>query len=183
MTTTWHVVLSDVITIEKTKEYFRLLYDTKGRFVPHKIHPDEATYKLCRIKRVEVGLRGVPIAVTHDGRTLRYVHPDIKVHDVVRFDLSTGKILDFVKFEVGKKVIVTGGHNTGRVGTIISREKHPGSVEIVHIKDVRGQTFATRVGNTFMIGTDEKFWISLPKDAGVKKSIIEDRNVRLGHSH
>merc|ERR1712093_856270 len=32
----------DVITIEKTKENFRMLYDTKGRFAVHKIHKDEA---------------------------------------------------------------------------------------------------------------------------------------------
>lgn len=38
--------LADVITIDKTNENFRMIYDTKGRFVPHKIHPDEAQVKL-----------------------------------------------------------------------------------------------------------------------------------------
>ena len=42
----------DVVTIDKTKENFRLLYDTKGRFVVHKIHRDEATYKLLRVNQV-----------------------------------------------------------------------------------------------------------------------------------
>lgn len=87
-----------------------------------------------------------------------------------------------MKFEVGKKVIITGGHNIGRVGTIVNRERHPGSVEIIHIKDSKGQSFATRVGNTFMIGTDEKFWVSLPKNNGIKKTVIEDRNARLSHT-
>ena len=32
----------DVITIEKTGENFRLLYDVKGRFATHRIHSDEA---------------------------------------------------------------------------------------------------------------------------------------------
>lgn len=177
------LLFSDVVSIEKTKDNFRLLLDTKGRFTLHKVHPDEATYKLCRIKKISIGLRGVPTAVTHDGRTLRYVHPDIKVNDVVRLDIATGKVLDFLKFEVGKKVMITGGHNIGRIGVLMKREKHPGSIEIVHIKDARGQTFATRVSNTFMIGTDEKFWISLPKDNGIKKTIIEERNARLGHAH
>lgn len=40
--------------------------------------------------------------------------------------------------------MVTGGHNLGRVGTITHREKHPGSFDIVHIKDTLGHTFATR---------------------------------------
>merc|ERR1719443_957863 len=42
----------DVVTIDKTKENFRLLLDTKGRFIPHKVGKDEATYKLCRVKKV-----------------------------------------------------------------------------------------------------------------------------------
>ena len=45
---------------------------------------------------------------------------------------------------VGNMVMVTGGHNLGRVGVIINRERHPGSFDIVHIKDSLGHTFATR---------------------------------------
>lgn len=48
----------DVVSLEKTKENFRLLYDTKGRFVIHKITPEEAKYKLCRVKAVEKGAKG-----------------------------------------------------------------------------------------------------------------------------
>merc|ERR1719460_2663584 len=42
----------DVISIEKTKENFRMLYDTKSRFCLHKIAKEEASYKLCRVKKV-----------------------------------------------------------------------------------------------------------------------------------
>ena len=44
----------------------------------------------------------------------------------------------------GNLAMVTGGHNLGRVGTITHREKHPGSFDIVHIKDTLGHSFATR---------------------------------------
>ena len=44
----------------------------------------------------------------------------------------------------GNIVMITGGHNLGRVGTIQSRERHPGSFDIVHVKDSAGHTFATR---------------------------------------
>lgn len=40
--------------------------------------------------------------------------------------------------------MITGGHNLGRVGIIQSRERHPGSFDIVHVKDANGHTFATR---------------------------------------
>lgn len=35
-------LLLDVVSIEKTKENFRLLYDTKGRFILHRIDANEA---------------------------------------------------------------------------------------------------------------------------------------------
>lgn len=40
--------------------------------------------------------------------------------------------------------MITGGRNLGRVGTVVNRERHPGSFDIVHIKDANGHTFATR---------------------------------------
>lgn len=40
--------------------------------------------------------------------------------------------------------MITGGRNLGRVGTVVSRERHPGSSDICHIKDAQGHTFATR---------------------------------------
>merc|ERR1712216_886841 len=112
----------DVVQIQKTKENFRLLYDTKGRFVCHKIVKEEASYKLCRVKKIQRGPKGIPYAITHDGRTLRYPDPDVKVNDTVRVDVATGKILDFAKFEPGNTVMISGGNNMGRVGTIMHRE-------------------------------------------------------------
>eukprot|EP00929_Paragymnodinium_shiwhaense_P069605 TRINITY_DN350_c1_g4_i1.p2 TRINITY_DN350_c1_g4~~TRINITY_DN350_c1_g4_i1.p2 ORF type:complete len:259 (-),score=76.47 TRINITY_DN350_c1_g4_i1:44-820(-) len=172
--------LMDVVQIEKTKENFRLLYDTKGRFVMHKLAKEEASYKLCMVKKVFRGLKGVPYCVTHDGRTIRYPDPDIKAHDTVRIDLETGKILDHVKFEAGNVVMTSAGNNIGRVGVITHREKHPGSFEIVHLKDAAGHNFCTRLQNVFPIGKGNKPWISLPKGNGVKLSIIEDRAAKMG---
>ena len=48
--------------------------------------------------------------------------------------------------------MVTGGHNIGRVGSIVHRDRHPGSFDIVHVKDAVGHTFATRLSNIFVIG-------------------------------
>lgn len=169
----------DVVQIEKTKENFRMLYDTKSKFTLHKILKEEAAYKLCRVKKVQRGLRGTPYAITHDGRTVRYPDPDIKANDTIRLDINTGKILDHVKFETGNAAMISGGNNVGRVGTIMHREKHPGSFEIVHVKDAVGHTFATRLQNVFVIGPGGKPWISLPKGSGVKLSIVEDRNARM----
>lgn len=59
----------DVITIDKTGENFRLIYDTKGRFTVHRIQEEEAKYKLGKVKRVQLGRGGIPFLVTHDART------------------------------------------------------------------------------------------------------------------
>lgn len=33
-------------------EHFRLVYDAKGRFVVHRITKEEASYKLCKVRRL-----------------------------------------------------------------------------------------------------------------------------------
>ena len=169
----------DVITIERTSENFRLLYDVKGRFAVHRIKPEEAKYKLCRVKKVGVALKGVPYIVTHDGRTIRYPDPLVKVNDTVMVDIATGKIKDFIKFDSGNLCMITGGHNLGRVGVVQHRERHPGSFDIVHLKDSLGHTFATRLSYVFIIGKGNKPYVSLPRGKGVKLSIAEERDRRI----
>lgn len=196
---------------------------------------EEAAYKLLKVVRQQFGKGGVPYIATHDGRTIRYPDPDIKVckchirstkrcrlpqsqampyavpmycsmaaaimcsssgpdmpiqggtglpldiyihmwalndevanqvakseigymqmqlsegllmlaqvNDTIMFDIETGKIKDFIKFDVGQLVMITGGHNQGRVGTIVSRQRHKGSFDIILVKDSVGHEFATR---------------------------------------
>ncbi|KAJ3199976.1 40S ribosomal protein S4, partial [Clydaea vesicula] len=157
----------DVITIEKTNENFRLIYDTKGRFIIHRITAEEAKYKLCKVKKVQLGAKGIPFAVTHDGRTLRYPDPLIKVNDTVKVDLETGNL-----------VYITGGHSMGRIGTITHRERHHGGFDIVHVKDALDRTFATRIANIFVIGQGVKPWISTPKGKGIKLTLEQERDRR-----
>lgn len=168
----------DVITIERSGEHFRLLYDVKGRFTIHRITPEEATFKLLKVKSHSLGQKGVPYLLTHDGRTIRYPDPIIKANDTVKFDLVNNKIVDHVKFDVGNVVMVTGGRNMGRSGVIVHREKHQGGFDIVHVKDVLDRTFATRLSNIFVIGEGSKPLVSLPKGKGVKLSIAEERDQR-----
>jgi ribosomal protein S4E len=161
----------DVVKIEKSGDLIRLMYDTKGRFVLHNISEEEGNFKLCKVTRQEYTKRGIPYVATHDGRTIRYPDPAVKKGDSVKVDLTTGKIVDFIKLDVGNTVMSTNGRNAGRVGTIVGREKHPGSFEIVHVRDAIGQTFATRLTNVFMIGKGENSsMVSLPRGKGIKRA-------------
>jgi small subunit ribosomal protein S4e len=167
--------IMDVLSIDKTGENFRVLYDVKGRFVLKTLKAEEAKYKLCRIKRKEVGPNKIPYVVTHDGRTIRYPNPDVNVNDTVKVDLATGKVLDHVKFEVGNVAYITSGNNVGRVGIITSRDRHLGSFDIVHLRDTRGKMFATRLSNVFVAGKGKKPWVSLPKDNGLYLTALEKK--------
>jgi len=194
----------DVISIDKSDEHFRLMYDAKGRFILHRLarhnshmshcdlvfggrlnnknFPKEVQYKLCRVQRVALGAKGVPQINTHDGRTIRYPDPLAKINDVVKVDIATNKAVDLMKFEVGVMAVVTKGQNQGRIGHVTGREKHIGSFEIVHVKDSKGRTFATRLSNIFTISNkDDEPQVSLPRAKGLRDNILEERKKRLGY--
>jgi len=190
---TYPAGLMDVVRLNKVNEVFRVLYDVKGRYVLHELKdPKEAGMKLCRVNNVSrakkatighnpfvFGQSGViPYLCTHDGRTIRYPDPLIKKNDTVQIDLKTGKISGHLKFDIGNLAMVTKGANIGRVGVITSKERHPGSFDIVHLKDKKGVPFATRQSNVFVIGDAEKAWISLPKAKGQRSTILEERAER-----
>eukprot|EP01018_Ginkgo_biloba_P040768 Gb_22013 [translate_table: standard] len=99
----------DVVSIAKTKENFRLLYDNKSHFNLHSIN--------C---------------------TIRYPHPFIKDNDTINIGLEMGKIKDFIKFDVGNVVMVTRYCNKVFVGVIKNRKKHKGSFEIIHVQVAAG---------------------------------------------
>jgi small subunit ribosomal protein S4e len=183
----------DVISIEKTREHYRVLYDVKGRFFLHKIDGEETKFKLLKVVSVSKGNKAtigrnptqtgqaaaIPYVTTHDGRTIRYVDPLVKRGDTVKFELAKGAVTGHIKFEVGNTAMVTKGANIGRVGVIKAKEKHPGSFDIVHLVDKKGNQFATRSSNVFVIGdTSRGSWVSLPKAKGQRLTIMEERAER-----
>ncbi|XP_061015752.1 small ribosomal subunit protein eS4, X isoform-like [Dama dama] len=184
--TTYPTVFMNVISVDKIGENFHLIYDTKDRFAVHCIErqpfsiiPEEAKYKLCKVRKIFVGIKGIPHLVTHDARTIHYPNPLIKVNDTIQIDLGTGKITDFIKFDTGNLCMMMGGANLGRICVITNRERHPGSFDVVHVKDANGNNFATWLSNIFIIGKGNIRWISLPRGKGICLTIAEERDKRL----
>ncbi|KAG4930884.1 hypothetical protein JHK86_047845 [Glycine max] len=153
------------VSIPKTNENFRLLYDTKGRFRLHSIRDDEAKFKLCKVRSVQFGPKGIPYLNTYDGRTSITRTLSSGLMTLLSWIWRKTRLSIFIKFDVGNVVMVTGGRNRGRVGVIKNREKHKGSF---HVQDATGHEFATCMGNVFTIGKGTKPWISLPKGKGIK---------------
>lgn len=159
---------------------FRIMYDIKGRFKLHPIDAKEAKTKLCKVVKQAFTRKGIPYIVTHDGRTIRYHDPVIKVNDTVQVNIATGKVDDVMKFDVGCNVIVTNGKNRGRYGRLETIQRHPGSFNIVNIRDVDGHSFATRLGNVFALSkSGGDMSQSMPTGRGVKLTIIQEREKAL----
>ena len=171
------VGVMDVITVVKTNESYRMLYDVKGRFTLLPIKDAEAKFKLCKVKTKAVGPNKIPYIVTNDSRTIRFPHPEIEEGDTIKYDLEKGQINTWYKNESGKLCYITGGNNIGRVGTLMHIERHLGSFDIAHIRDSNGKTFSTRNGNVFIIG-DKKSQIALPESNGLYLNILEEKQVR-----
>uniref|UniRef100_A0A804NPY4 Small ribosomal subunit protein eS4 central region domain-containing protein n=1 Tax=Zea mays TaxID=4577 RepID=A0A804NPY4_MAIZE len=72
----------------------------------------EEQLKLCKVRSVQFGQKGIPYLNTYNGRTIRYPDPLIKANDTIKIDLENNKIMDFFKFDIGNVVMVTGGRNT-----------------------------------------------------------------------
>ena len=105
--------------------------------------------------------------------------PEVKAADTVKVDLETGKIIGHVKFNVGNIAYCTSGNGCGRIGMIVSIEKHVGSSNMVKLEDAAGNTFVTLAQNVTVIGEGNAPWISLPKHQGVRLNTIEDRALRV----
>merc|ERR1711988_1983118 len=50
----------DVVEMEKTEDRFRLMYDTKGRFVLQRLTKEQAEFKLCRVNKMYVSGKKIP---------------------------------------------------------------------------------------------------------------------------
>ena len=173
------VGVMDVITINKIGANYRVNFDVKGRWRLVKISKEEAKYKLCKVKRRSMGPKKIPFITTSDGRTLRYPNPHIKEHDTIKLNLENNEIVDYYKYKIGAHVLIVGGNNIGRAGVIEKIEKHPGSYEIVYIKDTAGKEFSTRLTNIFITG-DQRPEIGVEK-YNTLLSIIEERNLKGGN--
>ena len=54
------VGLMDVLTIDKTGDRFRMLYDIKGRFTLVRVKDKESQFKLAKVKQRNVGQNKIP---------------------------------------------------------------------------------------------------------------------------
>merc|ERR1712124_44984 len=169
----------DVITLGKPEACMGDS-DNVDRFRLHPIDAKEAKFKFCKVVKQAFTRKGIPYIVTHDGRTIRYHDPIIKVNDTVKVNIATGKVDDVLKFDTGCNVVVINGKNRGRYGRLETIQRHPGSFNIVNVRDADGNSFATRLGYVFALSkSGEDITQSMPTGRGVKLTIIQEREKAL----
>ena len=173
------VGIMDVIDLPKVGAAYRVLYDVKGRFVFTKLKKAEAAFKLCKIEKKSVGANGVTYLVTHDGRTLRFAGKEVSLNDTVKLNLESGEVGERMPMAVNNVAFIVNGSNRGRVGVISHIAHFDGNHDLVTLKDTKGHVFTTRSSYVFVIGNGSTPSIGLPKENGVKKSILEEAAQRI----
>uniref|UniRef100_A0A673TBB2 40S ribosomal protein S4 n=1 Tax=Suricata suricatta TaxID=37032 RepID=A0A673TBB2_SURSU len=142
-----------------------------GVFAPR---PPTGPHKLRECLPLIIFLRNrLKYALTGDEVKKICMQRFIKIDGKVRTDIT------YPAGFMGNLCMVTGGANLGRIGVITNRERHPGSFDVVHVKDANGNSFATWLSNIFVIGKGNKPWISLPHGKGICLTIAKERDKRL----
>jgi len=143
------VGLMDVVTVEKTKQSYRMLVDYKAKLKLVQIEDNERDWKLARIDNKTVISKGKVQINLHDGRNVLMPKDQYKTGDVLKIELPSQKIMKALKLQKGSLVFLVGGSHPGTVQTIESYEIKRGSApNIVTFKE----GFSTVKENVFVVG-------------------------------
>ena len=118
------VGIMDIISIPSLKEYYKVLYNTRKKFILEPIKKEEAEQKTCKIigkkilkkKKVQINL--------YDAKNIIVTKDAYKVGDSIV--IKDNKIVKHLKFEKGAKVFLTAGKYIGLFGTLEEIKKFNG---------------------------------------------------------
>merc|ERR1711953_1064278 len=172
------VGLFDVLSIPKTNEHYRILYNVAGRFIIHPISEEESKFKLISVKKTMIRKCNIPYVYTADGGSFAFCDQGIKEGDTVKVDLATNRITDNISLEEGALALIKRGKNAGSVGIITHIETKGYNEVIIKLKDKNNRVFATRRSNLVLIGASGESMITLPEGEGVKLSVYDESNLK-----
>ena len=170
----------DVVSIPKANQHYRVLYNVNKKFCLQNITEEESSFKLCKVVSKRLENNGILTITTNDGRTIKYINPDISIGDTIKFNLNTQEIESFYKFIPGQTVLAFRGKNMGCSGIIKSKNKHITGFTMVTVEDLNGRLFVSREKNLMVIGENGKHIITLPKEKGIKTSDFMRSNLIYG---
>lgn len=106
----------DTISIPDFNEYYRLLYNEKGKFILKPIKKEEAVTKLCKIKNKTILKRNKIQLNLFDGTNIIVPKDGYKVGDSIL--LENNKIKKHLKLEKNALIFLTDGKYIGNMGIL-----------------------------------------------------------------
>jgi len=108
----------DVISIPKTKKYYRVLYDQNGKLTLVSISSADAAWKLRRIDNKSI-VKGKKTQLNfHDGNNMLVDKDTYKTGDVLKINFKDVSIMDTFARKKGTISLITGGSHVGELATI-----------------------------------------------------------------
>ena len=115
------VGILDTISLESLKEYYRVLYNEKGKICLEKISKEQTESKLVKIKNKKILKKKKTQLNFHDGTNLLVEKDSYKCGDSVM--IKDKKIIKHLKFEKGAIAYLIGGKHKGVSGTLENVEE------------------------------------------------------------
>jgi len=109
------VGLMDTISIPDTNEYYRLLYNEKGKFKLDKINKVETEQKVIKIVNKKILKKKITQLNLYDGTNLLIKKDEFKVGDTIIID-PKNNIKKHIKLGKGAIIYFTGGKFIGQKG-------------------------------------------------------------------
>lgn len=149
------VGLMDVVQLLTLNQNYRVLLDHRGRLVLHEIDKAETSLKLCKVMRKDI-VRGRRVQLSfHDGKALVGDFDEFRPGDGVKLALPELKVLERFPFEKGVTVLVTGGKNVSKVGTITDVKLVEGKRPNIVTFEAAGETFQAPEHYVFVVGKEK----------------------------
>lgn len=151
----------DVISIDDTKENYRLFINKDNRFILHKIDHKESNLKPLKIVN-KTTLKGKKTQINlSDGRNIIVDKDTYKVQDTLLYDLTKKNPAEYIKLEKGALVYLIGGKQAGTFG-VIEEIKQSSQTSKATITFSSGKNkYTTLRSYAFVLGK-EKPSISIP---------------------
>ena len=116
------VGLMDVVAIEKTGDFFRILLDGHGRLTAIRISKDEARWKLVRVENSRTLPGGLRQYNLHDGRNVQTTKAHYKPGDTLQIEVPSQKVMSTFEFKEGASALIISGTHTGQLAKVASLE-------------------------------------------------------------
>ena len=147
--------LMDVIEIPKLNEFYRVLHMKDGSLGLVAVENKETNLKLLKVIRKKVVKNGKMQLTFHDGRNILLDKFDGSVWDTAIFDLSTGKILKYIKLDKGNIVYFSGGTYKGLAGKVKDLVRQSKISRPMVIAEIDGKDCTTLMEYAFVVGKDK----------------------------